>query len=148
MTEVGKVFVFVCFFYFLESVWVTRWCSLARLFWAVWQTESTKWFLSHQTQTPSGTFSGLLWHGRWRRMDSVSETSAWEGWLQQVSEKEWSLMSLQPNIRVTRLNICLILIPGTGWITKMALVTSNSGMMSFGWGTSTCILCFQKVGND
>lgn len=45
-------------------------------------------------------------------------------------------------------NICQIIISETGWTTEMALVTSNCGMMSFGWGMNTFILFLQKVRND
>ncbi|TKS82951.1 Fibrinogen-like protein 1 [Collichthys lucidus] len=41
-------------------------------------------------------------------------------------------------------NICQIIISETGWTTEMALVTSNCGMMSFGWGMNTFILFLQK----
>ncbi len=44
--------------------------------------------------------------------------------------------------------ICLIVILETGWTTEMALVTINCGMMSFGWGMSTFILCSQKVRSE
>lgn len=56
--------------------------------------------------------------------------------------------SIAENIRaeIQYYSVCSsVVIAETGWTTKMALGTSNCGMMSFGWAMSTFTLCSQKV---
>lgn len=138
--------------------------DLLRLLWAVWPTKTTKRFLPHQTNSRPGTIFGLLWHGGWRRLDSVSETSTWKSGLQQVFQQRKcgqirsfkTLAVIQASDLTvgvvtafhTRSNVDLILILETGWTTETALVTLNCGMMSFGWAMSTCTPCSHKVRND